>query len=189
MSINWSSFTFISSSQGKIKELHGLLGPFQVQDIDLPEIQAATDVKVIEAKLESARHIVDGDFFVEDTCLEFDGMAGLPGPYIKWFIQRLGVSGLSQLAHSLDTQAARAVSTIGLVMKGAPKPEFFRGEVAGKIIPPQGSGFGWDAIFQPDGFTKTFGQMTAQEKGLCSHRAKSAMLFQSFVERAGIAGK
>jgi len=67
--------------------------------------------------------------------------------------------------------------------------EFFRGEIEGTLVwPPRGtSGFGYDPVFQPEGFDTTFGEMTAQEKhgwkpgdpAALSHRARA---FKTFVE-------
>jgi inosine/xanthosine triphosphate pyrophosphatase family protein len=74
------------------------------------------------------------------------------------------------------------VSTIGLWLQVAVEPEFFRGEVTGTIVQGRGAGFGWDAIFLPDNSTKTFGEMTPHEKGTVSHRARSSMLLQSFLD-------
>ena len=47
------------------------------------------------------------------------------------------------------------------------------GVVEGTVVSPRGSGFGWDSIFQPNGFTKTFGEMTTEEKNSCSMRARA----------------
>lgn len=62
------------------------------QDIDLPEFQGKPD-EISRAKcLEAAKH-VDGAVMIEDTCLCFNALGGMPGPYIKWFLKAVGPSG------------------------------------------------------------------------------------------------
>ena len=62
------------------------------QDIDLPEFQGEPD-EICKAKcLEATKH-VDGPILIEDTCLCFNALGGMPGPYIKWFLKAVGPAG------------------------------------------------------------------------------------------------
>ena len=47
---------------------------------------------------------------------------------------------------------------------------YFEGEILGEIVSPKGSGFGWDSIFKPKGYNKTFGEMDKIEKNQISMR-------------------
>jgi non-canonical purine NTP pyrophosphatase (RdgB/HAM1 family) len=58
---------------------------------------------------------------------------------------------------------------------------FFEGLLAGQIVPPRGTdGFGWDPIFQPDGWNKTFAEMSQQEKNQCSMRKRAVTQLQDY---------
>jgi XTP/dITP diphosphohydrolase len=48
--------------------------------------------------------------------------------------------------------------------------DYFEGTIKGIIVSPRGTGFGWDPIFQPEGYSKTFGELTAEEKNSVSMR-------------------
>lgn len=62
------------------------------RDIDLPEFQGEPDEICREKCLEAAKHI-SGPVIIEDTCLCFNALGGMPGPYIKWFLKALGPAG------------------------------------------------------------------------------------------------
>ena len=58
--------------------------------------------EVCREKCRAAARIVDGPVIVEDTCLGFRAHGGLPGPYIKWYLDKLGVEGLPRLLAGFD---------------------------------------------------------------------------------------
>lgn len=60
--------------------------------IDLPEYQGESDEIVIK-KCEEAARAVQGPVLIEDTCLCFNALGGMPGPYIKWFLEKIGPQG------------------------------------------------------------------------------------------------
>jgi len=139
-------------------------------DINLPEIQHIDPQVVITAKLQEASSHYPGRFIIEDTSLSLACLNGLPGPLIKWFLQALGNDGLFKLASKMGDLAAIASTVIGY-RASASEIFFFSAIISGSLVAPRGkSGFGWDPIFQPDRHTKTFAQMTAQEKSLVSMR-------------------
>ena len=107
---------------------------------------------------------------VEDTSLYFDALNGLPGPLIKWFLKTIGTDGLYEIASKLGNTRAQAKTIIGYA-KDANHIEFFEGVIEGEIVAPAGDGgFGWDPIFKPSGYDKTFGQMSRPEKNSFSMR-------------------
>lgn len=89
---------FITGSKDKFAEVKAIVGDVEQLTIDLPEIQEIDSKKIIEAKLHAAREHHAGAYVVEDTSLSFDGMNGLPGPLIKWFLKTIGNDGLYKLA-------------------------------------------------------------------------------------------
>ena len=122
---------------------------------------------------------------VEDTSLGFNALKGLPGPYIKWFLQKLGHDGLNDMLKGYSDKSGYAQCVFSLCFPGS-EPVTFDGRCPGQIVPPRGpNDFGWDPIFQPDGYKTTFAEMSKDEKNKISHRARSlAMLKKWAVEHA-----
>jgi inosine triphosphate pyrophosphatase len=165
---------FITSSPHKFAEVKALLPTIEQMDMDLPEIQELDAHKIISAKLFEARMTLrhGSALMVEDTSLYIDGMNGLPGPLNKWFLKSIGPEGIYKLAKIFGS-AARAKTIIGYTdEKGA--IQFFEGETHGQIVEPKAkTEFGWDAIFLPEGASKTYAEMSSKEKSNISHRGKA----------------
>eukprot|EP00529_Nitzschia_sp_RCC80_P001324 CAMPEP_0113517278 /NCGR_PEP_ID=MMETSP0014_2-20120614/42141_1 /TAXON_ID=2857 /ORGANISM="Nitzschia sp." /LENGTH=93 /DNA_ID=CAMNT_0000414399 /DNA_START=56 /DNA_END=333 /DNA_ORIENTATION=- /assembly_acc=CAM_ASM_000159 len=72
--------------------------PFEITNkkIDLPELQG-DPVEIAKEKCRLASKQVNGPVFTEDTSLCFNALNGLPGPYIKWFLESLGHDGLNRM--------------------------------------------------------------------------------------------
>jgi non-canonical purine NTP pyrophosphatase (RdgB/HAM1 family) len=173
---------FITGNKGKLKEAQSIILEIKAKDIDLPEIQEIDAKKVIEAKLLEAYKHHKGEYIVEDTSLYLDCLNGLPGPLIKWFLQQLGNNGIYNLVRKYKTSKAQAKTIVGYINK-AGKVKYFEGIIKGKIVKPKGKGFGWDPIFQPNGFSKTFGQMTSEEKNRISMRKKALTKLKRFMQK------
>jgi len=172
---------FITGNKGKFEEVKSILGNVEQLDIDLPEIQEIDARKIIKAKLLEALRHRKGEFFVEDTSLYLDCLKGLPGPLIKWFLKTIGNEGLYKITEKLENNKAEAKTIIGYAKGG--EIHFFEGKITGKIVSPRGTGFGWDPIFQPDGFSKTCGEMTSHEKNKISMRKAALTKLKDYLER------
>lgn len=168
--MNTKNIIFITGNKAKLAEAQSIIPGIVNKEIDLPEIQETDARKVIEAKLLEARKHHSGEYIIEDTSLYFNCLNGLPGPLIKWFLEKLGDKKLSEIVENLGDDNAEAKTIIGYIdEKGG--IEYFEGSIKGKIVQPKGeNGFGWDKIFIPDGFNKTFGEMTKEEKNIISMR-------------------
>jgi len=138
--------------------------------IVLPEIQAATVEDITRYKLEVARTKGYGRLVVEDVSLGFNALGNFPGPYVRWLLEAAGGTGLGAIAYGLLDRSARAECCVAYW--DGKQPHMFCGEVNGEIIvDPRGErNFGWDAWFQPRGSSKTFAEMTPEEKDAISHR-------------------
>ncbi|KAA0203232.1 hypothetical protein HAZT_HAZT004349 [Hyalella azteca] len=122
--------------------------------VDLPEYQGDAD-EVTRQKCRAAAQHVKAPVVIEDTCLCFNALGGLPGPYIKWFLEKLGPDGLYKLLAGFDDKSAVAQCTFAY-SSGSDDAEvlLFHGRVPGAIVAPRGeTRFGWDPCFQPDGET------------------------------------
>jgi inosine triphosphate pyrophosphatase len=160
---------FITGNKGKLEEAKAILVNIEGLDIDLPEIQEIDAKKVIEAKLNEALKNNTEELIVEDTSLYLDCLNGLPGPLIKWFMKTMGNEGIWNLADKLGDTGAEAKTIIGYSDKSG-NIHYFEGAIKGEICEPKGEGFGWDPIFLPDGYNKTFGELEPDEKNNISMR-------------------
>lgn len=166
---------FITGSKGKFEEVKTIIPQVEMLNVDLPEMQDIDAEKIVEAKLQAAFQQSKGEFLVEDTSLYFDGLNGLPGPLIKWFLKTIGNEGMYTLAKNMGNTKATAKAIIGYA-KDKNNISFHAGVVHGEIVAPRGDqGFGWDPIFQPEGQTKTFAEMTLEEKNSFSIRRTAAL--------------
>ena len=173
---------FITGNKGKFNEVKSILPEVEQLDIDLPEIQDIDAKEIIREKLIEALKHKRSEFIVEDTSLYLDCMNGLPGPLIKWFLKTIGNEGLFNLAKKMGNDKAEAKTMIGFA-KSPGEIHFFEGSVKGKIVSPKGTGFGWDPIFQPDGYSKCFGEMGAEEKNAISMRRIALNKLKEFLEK------
>ncbi len=165
------SLYFITGNPNKLKEAQAILPAIEGFALDLPEIQELDPKVIIQAKLTEALKHKDGELIVEDTSLHLDALQGLPGPLIKWFLTTLGAAGLYSIADTFGAYGATARVMLGYA-KHAQEIHFFEGTLRGTLVPPRGdTSFGWDPVFQPAGHTKTFAEMSTDEKNTISHRS------------------
>ncbi|XP_023415893.1 inosine triphosphate pyrophosphatase isoform X3 [Cavia porcellus] len=100
------------------------------QKIDLPEYQGEPDEISIQKCREAACQ-VQGPVLVEDTCLCFNALGGLPGPYIKWFLEKLKPEGLHQLLAGFEDKSAYALCTFAFSTGDPGEPvHLFRGRTS-----------------------------------------------------------
>lgn len=172
-----------------------------VFNVDLPEIQEVNTEAIAKDKALLASQLAGGSCLVEDTSLQFTGtyvlwscrkasvdafvlylahahtitaLGDMPGPYIKWFQDRLKSEGLYNILAAYEDKSATAVCTLAFCPAPHADPVLFTGKCSGHIVAPQpGAGFGWDSIFVPEGTDKPFSKMTMDEKNALSHRGKA----------------
>lgn len=173
------SIVFVTGNAKKLEEVVQILGekfPFQLvaQKIDLPEYQGEPDEISIQKCQEAAR-LIQGPVIVEDTCLCFNALGGLPGPYIKWFLEKIKPEGLHKLLAGFEDKSAYALCTFAYSSGRMEDPvQLFRGKTLGQIVEPRGPrDFGWDPCFQPDGFDETYAELPKAVKNTISHRYRA----------------
>ncbi|XP_043718959.1 inosine triphosphate pyrophosphatase [Telopea speciosissima] len=180
--------TFVTGNSKKLEEVKSILGnsiPFQSLKLDLPELQGEPE-EISKEKARLAAKEVQGSVLVEDTCLCFNALKGLPGPYIKWFLEKIGHEGLNNLLMAYEDKSAYALCVFSLSLGPTVEPLTFVGKTSGKIVPPRGpNDFGWDPIFQPDGYEQTYAEMPKEEKNKISHRSKALAQVKSHFAETG----
>lgn len=175
--------TFITGNPMKARQLGLHLDiPVAHLKLDLAEIQSLDLREVIEHKAREAYRHIEAPVLVEDTSLTFHELGMLPGPLIKWFLQELGNDGLCTLLRAHDDRAAVARVVFGLY-DGSDAVRMFEGEAKGSIADqPRGrEGFGWDPIFIPDGWTRTWGEMSPEEQLQSSMRRQALQKLQAYL--------
>jgi non-canonical purine NTP pyrophosphatase (RdgB/HAM1 family) len=171
----------VTGNAGKVRELEALaLGKlqFDMQPMELVEIQSLDIHEIIKHKLEQAYQELQRPVIVDDVSAGLDSLEGLPGTFIKFFNEKLGGDSLFKLAqreHEPVTIHCVAAYYDGQVML------FGEGLIRGKVVKPRGkNGFGFDVVVVPDGETRTMAEMTNEEKMAVSHRGKA---FRDLLEK------
>jgi len=121
--------------------------------LDLDEIQSVDPIEVIEHKVKQAFNVLQKPVLVEDTSLFFNALDGLPGPFIKFFVTaKNGQEIMCRMLDGFNDRSAYA-SAVYAYYDGI-KMHVFEGRLNGTIAqsPRGGGGYGWDAVFEPEGY-------------------------------------
>lgn len=184
-----------TSNPNKIREIKEQLGDLydflSLSDIgcteDIPETQPTIEGNAIQ-KAQYVYEKYGYNCFAEDTGLIVDAVNGEPGVYSARYAgpQRNHDDNMDKLLTKLgDTTNRKAYfkTVIALVIDG--KETLFEGKVEGEILKQrQGTdGFGYDPIFKPNGFDKSFAQMTGIEKSQISHRGRATAKLATFLTK------
>ncbi|MBU3915703.1 non-canonical purine NTP pyrophosphatase [bacterium] len=177
MKIN--SLLLITGNSGKAAEFKKLINIDELEisykSLTLQELQSMRIEDIGEFKTRSAFACLKGiekidAVLTDDTGLFCNAMNGLPGPFIKWFMDCIGTAGLLDFVRNKNT-TTQAVCLLSLGLMETKEIVQFKGVVDGRLVLAKGSnGFGWDSIFLPDGHKLTYGQMSIDEKNGMSHR-------------------
>jgi non-canonical purine NTP pyrophosphatase (RdgB/HAM1 family) len=174
------AWVFVTSNPNKVREAERILGgPLDSVALELDELQAESVAAVALAKARSAFQQLGRPVIVEDAGFELVGLGGFPGPYIKYWERLGGLGSICRAADGLGARGARAVCALGVCADG--RHEVVVGSVDGSVsVGPRGTnGFGWDAIFIPEGETRTFAEMSGAEKDALSHRRRAWELLKA----------
>jgi len=172
----------VTGNQHKLQEWQAIVPADIVLEavaIDLHEIQSSDPEEIVADKLRRAYEQVGKPVVVEDVDAGLDKLNGLPGPFIKFFIEKLGKDALYQLAGG-DGELATVACTAGYY--DGQQMIIVRGEKRGTIVAPRGDSFGFDIVFVPEGETLTYAEMSADKKNSLSHRQKAIRML---IEKLG----
>ena len=182
---------FITSNAGKLAEVQRALSvvpstfEFVQANANIPEFQGEPRFEAEEKCLYASKAVHDGPVVVEDTSLCFNALGGLPGVYVKWFLEKTGRKGLVNMLAAYEDKTAYAQCIFALSAGPGFPVHCFVGQIHGKIVDPRGpqESFGWDPVFEPDeGNGKTFAEMTKDEKNAISHRGKALKALCEFLK-------
>lgn len=176
---------FATNNPNKLKEIKALV-PKHIEIVSLSEIGCNEDIpetgETLEAnafqKVNYVKEHFGYDCFADDSGLEINALNGNPGVYSARYAgpERNADANMAKIITELngcDNRKAQFRTAIALVLNG--EEQLFEGKVQGEIsLTKLGEkGFGYDPIFVPENETRSFAQMTMQEKGEISHRGKA----------------
>lgn len=166
---------FVTGNPNKVREAGEILG-VDLEQVELPEmveIQTNDLTEIVRDKVIQAHQAVNGPVMVEDSGLVFSAWNGLPGALVKWFETTVGCEGMLKMLEPFDNREAFALCFVGY--HDGENIKIAGGEARGRAADRLrgGNGFGWDALFIPDGRERTYAEMTAAEKNSISHRRRA----------------
>ncbi|MFN3850994.1 MAG: non-canonical purine NTP diphosphatase [Spirosomataceae bacterium] len=182
-----------TNNRHKIEELQAILGN-KFELVTLEEIGCFDEIPETQPTMEGnslqkAQYVYDHygvNCFADDSGLEVDALSGEPGVYSARYAgeERSHAKNIEKLLANLEgveDRSAQFRAVITLILDG--KINQFEGIVRGKIIDELrgNGGFGYDPVFVPEGYDKTFAEMTMDEKNPISHRGRSVAKLVEFL--------
>lgn len=175
---------FITGNKKKAEEVKAITGlDVLTKSLDIPEIQALDVEEVAKAKALSAFHLTGQPVIVDDTGMSIEALSGLPGALVAWFLDTLRPEGILKMLNGEKNRKASVSTCIAYAdQNGA---AVFTGTIHGEIADSlRGeNGFGYDPIFIPDGYDKTYAEMTSDEKNEISMRKIALLKFKEFMAK------
>lgn len=163
------NITFVTANQNKLAEAQAIL-PWTITNasLELTEIQSLDLEEIITHKLKAAFDQIGSAVIVDDVSAELESLNGLPGPFIKFFEQKLGADALHKLSQG-NSDRAKIICCIGYY--DGQKQIVVKGVLSGNVVAPRGNnGWGFDKVIVPDGYDRTMSEMLPEEKNKLSHR-------------------
>ena len=186
---------FATNNAHKLEEVAAILGD-QVELLSLNDIGCQTDIPETAETLEGNALLKSSyiyknyhlDCFADDTGLEVEALNGAPGVYSARYAGGEGhdaQANMLKLLHELDGKENRKAqfrTAISLILDG--KEYLFEGVIKGEIIKENrgDSGFGYDPVFMPEGYDRTFAELGNDIKNQISHRALAVQKLCEFLQ-------
>ena len=178
----------VTGNAGKLREAQLILAEYGIRlrqaPIEKLEVQDDDVVRIAEVAARDAYSRLRAPLIVDDTGLYVEVLNGFPGPYSSYFLERVGLRGLLKLMEGVANRGACFRTGLAYADEGGVRT--FVGEACGTIAEaPRGSnGFGYDPVFMPDGETRTFAEMSVEEKDRVSHRGRALRAFAEWYSHA-----
>lgn len=189
---------FATGNKHKIREVYELLGSeFKLKSLkdigcteDLPETSPTIEGNALQ-KARYVNEVFGLDCFAEDTGLEVEALWGEPGVHSARYAGEnknpdANIELLLEKLTGVANRKAQFRTVVALILNG--KEFTFEGKVEGVIRQERSGagGFGYDPVFQADGFSLTFAEMPSQEKNAISHRGHAIRKLIDFLK--GLSG-
>ena len=184
---------FATNNRHKLNEIQNIVGD-SIELLSLTDINCTEEIPETEPSLEGnasqkAFYVFDKygyNCFADDTGLEIEALNGEPGVYSARYAgeEKNAEANMKKVLDKLGeikNRKARFRTVISLVIDG--HEELFEGKVDGQILEEKcgEEGFGYDPIFQPDGYEQSFAEMDLTNKNKISHRARAVQKLVEFL--------
>ena len=186
---------FATNNKHKLDEIRAIIGD-KVEILSLKDINCEADIPETAETLEGNAHLKAAyisehyglDCFADDTGLEVEALDGAPGVYSARYAGGEGhdaQANMLKLLHELEGKENRKAqfrTAISLILDG--KEYLFEGVIKGEIIREKrgDSGFGYDPVFKPEGYERTFAELGNDIKNKISHRALAVQKLCEFLQ-------
>lgn len=186
---------FATNNAHKLEEISTILGD-KVEILSLKDIHCQVDIPETADTLEGnsllkAQYICEHygmDCFADDTGLEVEALNGAPGVYSARYAGGEGHDSEANMRRLLkeleekENRKARFRTVIALILNG--EVHQFEGTVEGHILREKrgSSGFGYDPVFVPEGYTESFAELGEEIKNQISHRARAVQKLAEFLK-------
>jgi len=192
--MNKLKLVFATNNKNKLEEVQAMLTNFEI--VSLADINCFDDIPETANTLEGnailKANYISNKFrlncFADDTGLEVEALNGEPGVFSARYAgaENNSEANMNKLLENLENTSNRNAqfkTVIALNIQG--KQFIFADICKGTILTEkQGdSGFGYDPIFMPNGFKKSFAEMDLNEKGKISHRGKAIQKLVTFLNK------
>ena len=188
-------FVFATNNAHKLEEVTAILGN-KIELLSMKDINCHADIPETADTLEGnallkARYIFENyqlDCFADDTGLEVEALNGAPGVYSARYAgdahnSEDNMKKLLQDMEGIENRKAQFRTVFALIING--KEHLFEGIVKGEITKHRHgtSGFGYDPVFIPEGYTQTYAEMGNELKNKISHRALATNKLCNFLSK------
>ena len=185
---------FATNNKHKLQEVRDIVGD-RVEVLSLSDIGCFEDIPETADTLQGnalikARHIYEKfgfDCFADDTGLEVEALDGAPGVYSARYAGEEcdSEANMQKLLHNLTGKSNRNAqfrTVIALIING--EELLFNGIVKGTIATEKkgDSGFGYDPVFVPEGYSESFAQMSGEMKNSISHRFRATQQLSDYLK-------
>lgn len=187
---------FATNNAHKLEEIKNILGD-KVEILSLADIDCHADIPETADTLEGnarqkAMYVYTHygmDCFADDTGLEVDALGGAPGVHSARYASEKGhdsQANMEKLLREMEEKNDRKAqfrTIISLIEKGEEKQ--FEGIVRGEILRERkgNAGFGYDPVFRPEGYDKTFAELGNEIKNKISHRARAVAALCEYLSK------
>lgn len=172
-----------TGNKGKVGEIEDILKiPLEILELKLDEVQSMDLEYVARKKVEEAYKQVKNPVITDDVAVYIEAWNNFPGPFVKYVYSVIGIPKLLEILKNEKNR--NVIVKCAVSYHDGEKVQVFIGEVKGKISNKQlgSNGWGFDPVIIPNGYSKTFAQMTSSQKNKISHRGMAFASLKKFLD-------
>ncbi|MFX1483178.1 MAG: XTP/dITP diphosphatase [Promethearchaeota archaeon] len=173
----------VTMNKNKLKEIAPVFKKYNIEfetaSIEKHEIRSDSVAEIARTAARAAFDTLQQPVVVDDTGFFVTSLNGFPGAYAAFVLKSIGYEGILVLMKGKKNRASEFRTAVGFCDGAHLKT--FEGLMSGSLAnePAGNGGFGYDPIFVPDGYTKTYAELSFEEKVSISHRTRA---FEEFLK-------